>query len=575
MTHCCSGACTLKIVAGMIKKIKDRIRSKRITCIVMCCIAAALVFVHFFPREAEAAGIATDYLTISVGYYGMDATQYVTLAEWHWSELEEILGEPETANYTYYNESTGLDKGFTVIVSTATGYYLDDILNAADVNVNNVRAIHFFTQDFDETAFASFTYSDLFQNRYYYNDLLYYIKRTFNKNMSKLESWEITASAELNKEYVRPMLALESNWITYDGSQYTVGHSYALPEDGMSTSTRFRLEYGMTSAGDSGNQSTSAKYVYQIGIEFKSSPTVSGMPELDMSLGTHTVSFTIQAETNAEKQILEYVLNYSSSDETALTIDSIEYEDDSIYSNIVHVTMTYTVYKEGGADITIYTGDDISNTINGGTIQAPEVLSEETESVEEETEDDDTSDRTAGIAEGDGTGTGDGGDSSGDTPGDTSGEVSAGGTNDGTAVDDASGEISADSTDEETVASEDISSGSEQTVTETEDISGEASQGLDLTGETETVEISGQSIYVITKEIADLLELEELEEVEETNNIDVNMDNVTDSAVLPSAREELSWVWIGGGTLLLLLAGGAAEIIRYRRICRSKPEKHA
>ncbi len=565
----------------MIKKIKDRIRSKRITCTVMCCIAAALVFMHFCPREAGAAGIATDYLTISVGYYGMDATQYVTVAEWHWSELEEILGEPETANYTYYNESTGFNKGFTVIVSTATGYYLDDILKAADVNINNVRAIHFFTQDFDETAFASFTYSDLFQNRYYYDDLLFNIKRTFNKNMTKLESWEITDAAELNKEYVRPMLALESNWITYDGSQYTVEHSYALPEDSMSTSTRFRLEYGMTSAGDSGNQSTSAKYVYQIGIEFNSSPTVSGMPELDMSLGTHTVSFTIQAETNAEKQILEYVLNYSSSDETALTVDSIEYEDDSTYSNIVHVTMTYTVYKEGGADITIHTGEDTGAAINGGTIEAPEVLPEETEEEAEETEEadeeDDAAEQLSAIVGSDGTGTGDTGmGENGDLAGDVSGESSSGSTNGGTAAaGNASGETFADSTDDAADTSEDTLPEQEQTVAETEDISDEASPGLDITGETEVVEISGQSIYVITKEIADLLELEEVEEVEETNNIEVNMDNVTDSAVLPSAREELSWVWIAGGTLLLLLAGGAAEIIRYRRICRSRPEKHA
>ena len=43
------------------------------------------------PGRAEAGGIATDTLTVKVGYYGMESSQYVEAGTYHWTELQENL----------------------------------------------------------------------------------------------------------------------------------------------------------------------------------------------------------------------------------------------------------------------------------------------------------------------------------------------------------------------------------------------------------------------------------------------------------------------------------------------------
>lgn len=52
---------------------------------------ACLTAVCLLPGRAEAGGIATDTLTVKVGYYGMDSSQYVEAGTYHWTELQENL----------------------------------------------------------------------------------------------------------------------------------------------------------------------------------------------------------------------------------------------------------------------------------------------------------------------------------------------------------------------------------------------------------------------------------------------------------------------------------------------------
>jgi hypothetical protein len=58
---------------------------------------ACLTAVCLLPGRAEADGIATDTLTVKVGYYGMDSSRYVEAGTYHWTELQE--------NLTMYDEA--------------------------------------------------------------------------------------------------------------------------------------------------------------------------------------------------------------------------------------------------------------------------------------------------------------------------------------------------------------------------------------------------------------------------------------------------------------------------------------
>lgn len=66
---------------------KCHIRLRRLTLWMLACLTA----VCLLPGRAEAGGIATDTLTVKVGYYGMDSSQYVEAGTYHWTELQENL----------------------------------------------------------------------------------------------------------------------------------------------------------------------------------------------------------------------------------------------------------------------------------------------------------------------------------------------------------------------------------------------------------------------------------------------------------------------------------------------------
>ena len=84
-----------------------------------------LLAVILLPRQAQAAGIATDDLRIRVGYFGMDTDEYVDVDTYHWSQLENDLPQHRQA-YTFLRN--GDDGKYRVVVDSAKGFYIDDLL---------------------------------------------------------------------------------------------------------------------------------------------------------------------------------------------------------------------------------------------------------------------------------------------------------------------------------------------------------------------------------------------------------------------------------------------------------------
>lgn len=109
-----------------------------------------LTAVCLLPGRAEAGGIATDTLTVKAGYYGMDSSQYVEAGTYHWTELQENLTMYYEA-YTFFRPTGEGD--YRVVVDSAYGIHIDELLEYTRIHLNDVRSVQFYTRDQDVRAF--------------------------------------------------------------------------------------------------------------------------------------------------------------------------------------------------------------------------------------------------------------------------------------------------------------------------------------------------------------------------------------------------------------------------------------
>ena len=170
-----------------------------------------LLAVILLPRQAQAAGIATDDLRIRVGYFGMDTDEYVDVDTYHWSQLENDLPQHRQA-YTFLRNG---DDGEYRVVDSAKGFYIDDLLAYANINISDVQSMNFYTRDQETGYFTSFSLVELLQSRrYYFEDLPAHLIPLYDEDGNFLgyddsEAWQYAVE-------VRPMLALEDSWVTYE-----------------------------------------------------------------------------------------------------------------------------------------------------------------------------------------------------------------------------------------------------------------------------------------------------------------------------------------------------------------------
>ena len=129
---------------------------------------ACLTAVCLLPGRAEAGGIATDTLTVKVGYYGMDSSRYVEAGTYHGTELQENLTMYYEA-HTFFRPTGGgrLPGGGGLCLRhphrRAAGVY------PHPSERRTVGAVRYTGSG--RGAFTSFTRSELFRPRYYFEDL--------------------------------------------------------------------------------------------------------------------------------------------------------------------------------------------------------------------------------------------------------------------------------------------------------------------------------------------------------------------------------------------------------------------
>ena len=146
---------------------------------------------------------------------------------------------------------------------------------------------------------------------------------------------------------VEPMLALEDSWVTYDVGTENVQPNF----NSMTTGNRFRLLFGQTQPTES-RTNQSAKYTHTVYVTLKGTPkVVQESQELDGAIGSHSVQLTLSVSDPSLLEHLQQLLEFTSSDGSVLTIDGWTVTPDARYSDLVTVTIHYSVLREGSASI--------------------------------------------------------------------------------------------------------------------------------------------------------------------------------------------------------------------------------
>ena len=107
--------------------------------------------------------------------------------------------------------------------------------------------------------------------------------------------------------------------------------------------------------------SQSAKYVHTVLVALNGAPEIKDeLPEIDGTIGSHTLTFNVNVGNQTLLQALGSLLNISSSDSSVLEITGITVTPSSQYSDVASVSVNYTVHTAGTANLNIgYAGGEI------------------------------------------------------------------------------------------------------------------------------------------------------------------------------------------------------------------------
>lgn len=307
----------------------------------------ALLLLLSLAAPSLAAGQVTDTLTVKVGYFGMETDNYVEVGTYHWSELSQNLPIVENA-YSFFR--SGTDGVSRTVIDSARGFYISDLMDYVNINIQDIQSIQFYTKDQEIGYFTSFTNAELFESpRYYFNDLSSHIEPVYN---DAGEVVEYNADSAWNDCWeVAPMLALEDSWATYElGTEHTAPNY-----ESMGTGNRFRLLFGQAYPTEV-RTNQSAKYTHTLFVTLNGAPPVPELPELDGTIGSHTIQFDMSLSNGTLREALAQLLNISSSDSSVLEIKSVTVTPSSEYVDLATVTVTYEVHKEGAASLSIGLG---------------------------------------------------------------------------------------------------------------------------------------------------------------------------------------------------------------------------
>lgn len=307
----------------------------------------ALLLLLSLAAPGLAAGQVTDTLTVRVGYFGMETGQYAEVGTYHWSELSQNLPIVENA-YSFFR--SGTDGVYRTVIDSARGFSISDLMDYVNINIQDIQSIQFYTKDQEIGYFTSFTNAELFETpRYYFNDLSSHIEPVYN---DAGEVVEFNADSAWDDCWeVAPMLALEDSWATYGLDEEHTAPNY----ESMGTGNRFRLLFGQAYPTEV-RTNQSAKYTHTLFVTLNGTPPVPELPELDGTIGSHTIQFDMSLSNDTLREALAQLLNISSSDSSVLEIKSVTVTPSSEYVDLATVTVTYEVHKEGAASLSIGLG---------------------------------------------------------------------------------------------------------------------------------------------------------------------------------------------------------------------------
>lgn len=231
-------------------------------------------------------------LTINVGYYG---GPYRTKKVYTIEDLE-ALPQVEQA-YTF------IDAMPAVVIDSARGVKLTDILADAGIDVNSVEAFYFYATDVKKGWYESLTKPFLLDTiRYYYPNL---------PTHWDFETQSAIPGAVYGAVRVEPILALYDNW-----KRFATAPDFSVRD----TSTRFRLLFGQTDP-NTRTASRSVKWVHAIDVMLGGTPP-TGIT-LDQNMINAKVGSTVQLtatilppEESTDRRVV-----WSSSDTSVATVN--------------------------------------------------------------------------------------------------------------------------------------------------------------------------------------------------------------------------------------------------------------
>jgi len=244
------------------------------------------------PGTASMVGVPADSLTIKIGYYG---GPYYTKKVFSVSDLE-AMPQVEQA-YTL------IDNMPAVVIDSAKGVKLTDLLVSAGIDVNSVQSFYFYATDFTNGWYVCLPKSYLLDTpRYYYPNLPTHWVSDKQPTIPGAVYGAIQAPT---------IIATQDNW-----QRFATSPDFSVQD----TSTRLRLLFGQT---DTSTQTAmrSAKWVHAIEVMLGGTPP-SGIT-LDQNIANLKVGSTVQlTATVAPDDATDKSVTWSSSDTSVARVDN-------------------------------------------------------------------------------------------------------------------------------------------------------------------------------------------------------------------------------------------------------------
>ncbi|MDD2511241.1 MAG: stalk domain-containing protein [Syntrophomonas sp.] len=236
-------------------------------------------------------GTPSETLTVKVGYFG---TPYNTLKVFAFSELEAMAN--------LYQAYTFIDSMPAVVLDSAQGVKLVDILESCAIDINSIDKLYFYTTDVNKGWYQSLSKSYLLDTkRYYYPNL---------PERWDYDEEEALPGAEEGAIPVEPIIAIRDYWkrfaTTPDFTQ-------------MVESNGFRLVFGQADTSTITSM-RSAKWIREISV------MLIGKPPDQVSLNQNSINAKVGSSVQLEATVgpsdaADKRVTWSSSNPEVATVD--------------------------------------------------------------------------------------------------------------------------------------------------------------------------------------------------------------------------------------------------------------